>query len=671
MEGTLIMKNNKIFALYIILVTNIYLCICFAINICMKNYVREIKTILAYGVILYAVFLLSYFWFCSIRRKNILLRRKIEKINAKLNKAIIVLQTYITSSLKTYKHYNRTRRKVNKALSGKNIRETFEPNFEEDRTVLKVISLFNKLSVKEVGSKYIHYKNLFVKQKGLQPLPKANKKTSEERCTILSKDYVALLEGTVKNNLDEVVKINSHIDLENEYLYQKYKMTEKKDIRIKTILSGLLTILSITLFCGNLILGNYMDDQKYKEEMRRKEHSYTLAMQHIEEENYMDAFELLKEITDYKDSYECIIDLRGKLLLNEEVGNYRYGSGPKWSEIVSISAGGYYTVGLRKDGTVVATGNNYAGKCNVSGWSDIVGISAGYEHTVGLKSDGTVVATGSNEYGQCNIEGWKNIISVKAGRDHTVGLKKNGTVVAVGNNKYGQCDVKNWTDIIAITTRGNHTIGLRKDGTVTSCCEMEEWSDIVAISSYNYTIGLKKDGTVISTDKEISKYIEKWSNIIGISLDRHVLGLKKDGTVVATGENSEGQCDVDNWDDIIAVSAGFDHSVGLKKDGTVVVTGNKEYEQGDVEDWSDVVIRSLSDNHVIGLKNDGTVVSKGKNDSGQCNVSDWKDIIAIYAGDEHTIGMKIDGTIVSVGDEDAIEKTISEVIVKKDTQETD
>ena len=43
----------------------------------------------------------------------------------------------------------------------------------------------------------------------------------------------------------------------------------------------------------------------------------------------------------------------------------------------------------------------------------------------------------------------------------------------------------------------------------------------------------------------------------------HIIGLKADGTVVATGENDYGQCDVDSWTDIAAVSAGYEHTVGL------------------------------------------------------------------------------------------------------------
>ena len=53
----------------------------------------------------------------------------------------------------------------------------------------------------------------------------------------------------------------------------------------------------------------------------------------------------------------------------------------------------------------MATGKNDDGQCNVSDWKDIIAVSAGYHHTVGLKADGTVVATGSNSYGQCDVWG--------------------------------------------------------------------------------------------------------------------------------------------------------------------------------------------------------------------------------------------------------------------------
>ena len=63
-------------------------------------------------------------------------------------------------------------------------------------------------------------------------------------------------------------------------------------------------------------------------------------------------------------------------------------------------------------------------------------------NTVGLKKDGTVVAVGSKEYGECDVDEWTDIVSVSAGLWHTVGLKEDGTAVATGYNSYGECDVK-------------------------------------------------------------------------------------------------------------------------------------------------------------------------------------------------------------------------------------
>ena len=121
------------------------------------------------------------------------------------------------------------------------------------------------------------------------------------------------------------------------------------------------------------------------------------------------------------------------------------------SDIVSVSEGWKHTVGLRKDGTVVAVGDNYYGQCNVEDWKDIVAISTGVSHTVGLRKDGTVVAVGYNDDGQCNVEDWKDIVSVSAGWRHTVGLRKDGTVVAVGCNVDGQCYVDDWEDIVSVS----------------------------------------------------------------------------------------------------------------------------------------------------------------------------------------------------------------------------
>ena len=50
------------------------------------------------------------------------------------------------------------------------------------------------------------------------------------------------------------------------------------------------------------------------------------------------------------------------------------------------------------------------------------------------------------------------------------------------------------------------------------------------------------------------------------------VGLRNDGTAVAVGDNSLGQCNVDDWTGLIAISAGQFHTIGLREDGTVLTT---------------------------------------------------------------------------------------------------
>lgn len=66
----------------------------------------------------------------------------------------------------------------------------------------------------------------------------------------------------------------------------------------------------------------------------------------------------------------------------------------------------------RDDGTVVAVEHDRAGECQVSTWENVVAVAAGNvhtfsntgkSHTLGLRNDGTVVATGSNEHHQCDV----------------------------------------------------------------------------------------------------------------------------------------------------------------------------------------------------------------------------------------------------------------------------
>lgn len=145
-------------------------------------------------------------------------------------------------------------------------------------------------------------------------------------------------------------------------------------------------------------------------------------------------------------------ELEEEIRLNED----------KWRDVIAIAANGGgsnrkcrgkgHIVGLKKDGTVVAVGDNTYKQLEVESWEDIIEIAAGDWYTVGLKSDGTVLITGENSPGNQYIDeeiyGWKDIQSIAAGFGQTVGITKDGQVVAIGFNEEDKRDgVANWENI--------------------------------------------------------------------------------------------------------------------------------------------------------------------------------------------------------------------------------
>lgn len=176
----------------------------------------------------------------------------------------------------------------------------------------------------------------------------------------------------------------------------------------------------------------------------------------------------------------------------------------EWRNIVTIAAGWQHTVGLDSDGIVHITGYKSDEQlaeieAHKSDWTDIVAIAAGggsrnagpiYEtgHTVALKRNGTVVAVGDNRKGQCEVYGeeWQNIIAIAAGDYHTVGLRKDGTVVSTLKNVDSYAEISEWKNVKAIAAGYGFTLALKEDGTVVGAGNKNEgqrrtdsWKDVV------------------------------------------------------------------------------------------------------------------------------------------------------------------------------------------------
>lgn len=318
----------------------------------------------------------------------------------------------------------------------------------------------------------------------------------------------------------------------------------------------------------------------------------------------------------------------------------------------TVSSGTRQTAGIKSDGTVCYSGCYQEIEPVLDSWTDIAAVSAGLWHTVGLKSDGTVVSAGSKDEDSGNVMGWTDIVAVSAGWDHTVGLKADGTAVYAGPglNAHGVAD---WQDI-RLPLGERKELGTKNKKTEDKKPESAELSlsidnallNETTLSTYRTnTVGLRSDGTVVAagSNEDGECDVSDWRDIIAVSTGNGcIFGLKANGTVIAIGNNLDEQCEVSNWTNIVAVSAGQWHTVGLRADGTVVATG----QLFDVSGWKDIAAISAGGAFLAGLRPDGTVLVTVPQ---VLDVSAWTDIVAISAGRIHTVGLKSDGTVVAAG----------------------
>ena len=323
-----------------------------------------------------------------------------------------------------------------------------------------------------------------------------------------------------------------------------------------------------------------------------------------------------------------------------------------------------------------------------------IALAASETYSLALRQDGTVWASGSNSYGQLGdgtttlrvspvqVSGLTGVTAVSALRYHSLALREDGTVWAWGTNAAGQLgdgtttqrllpiQVPTLTNITAIAASALHSLALRSDGTVWG------WG----------TNGLGQLGDGTTTQRLLPVQANGLTNVTAIAVGHgHSLALRSDGTVWAWGTNSNGQLgdgsvtrrllpvQVPNLTGITMVAAGWRHSLALRSDGTLWAWGDNAVGQlGDtsiterhspvrVAGISSVTAMAAGHIHSLAVRSDGTVWAWGGNTWGNLGdgtsadrrwpvrVTGLTGATSVSAGYTHSLALRQDGTVWAWG----------------------
>ena len=348
--------------------------------------------------------------------------------------------------------------------------------------------------------------------------------------------------------------------------------------------------------------------------------------------------------------------------------------------VAQVSVGWEHIAVLRTDGTVAALGNNEKGQCDVSAWSGVTQIYAGDKGTLGLKYDGTAVAT------WCDVRHWADVEQVFLGDSGlALGLTSHGRVLVAGTEDADFLAAREWTDMKTVAIQYDTIYGLKTDGTVVfaglthdeywdSCahCLIPTWNNIEKIFCYDYYLaGVRSDGVVLSSCPEVL-HVNGWSNLdmavttypcyFGVSEDGRILtedmlGVWYDGMFFYSQDHLYPEISVQKADltgfanlkQLLAWSPGG-FLFGLKSDGSLA-----QFPKGtlDANTWQGIVKLVGTYETMAALREDGTVLTWSA--AGYCpDAGSWENVVEVYPvtadGMWEFLGLRADGTLVGTGE---------------------
>lgn len=147
---------------------------------------------------------------------------------------------------------------------------------------------------------------------------------------------------------------------------------------------------------------------------------------------------------------------------------------------IANAEGNFFALTGDGEVSVLAGSINPEAYQDCASWQEIVSISTGRDFLVGLRKDGSVAVCGDPAYLNLNrIRKWQNVVQLQASNYQVIALSADGKVLFEGGYwKPGKAelfeyempeslpDFSEWTDVVQVTSGNNFMAGLRSDGTI-------------------------------------------------------------------------------------------------------------------------------------------------------------------------------------------------------------